>query len=140
MDLFKSRKILLIVAGSFFCSFILFASIKTAFLTSNTTERQIQEIDGKIDELRKMKRGYEAKALQHESMGQRLQFVEKELLTAKKHWQLADKNRQIARKIEYDIEAYEQKKQELVEALNADMSEDGQDKKDDQEDEDIYFY
>ncbi len=69
-----------------------------------------REIDQKIIELKEEKSGYEARALYHESVGERLQFVDGMLLTARKHFRLADENRKKAALIQQEIDDLEQKK------------------------------
>ena len=64
-------------------------------------------------ELEEKKKGYEAKAIKHANQGDRLQFVQGELQTAKRHWKLAKENRKIAEKIQKEIDALKLKKLEL---------------------------
>lgn len=68
------------------------------------------EIDQRITELREEKRGYEARALYHESVGERLQFVDGELLVARRHFRLAEENRKKAALLQEEIEALEKQK------------------------------
>lgn len=74
----------------------------------------MQSIDKEIQELTEMKRGYEARALRHEDQAQRLQFRQNEHLEARKHLQLADANREIAKKIQQDIDDLQAKKQAIL--------------------------
>lgn len=50
----------------------------------------VGEVDSQINTLKEKKMGYEKKALFHRSQADRLQFMEGELASAKKHWNLAE--------------------------------------------------
>jgi len=80
-------------------------------------------LDKKIVELKTMKRGYEARAIDHENQGQRLQFINSELERAKKHWAIAEKNRLISMEIQKDIKSFEVKKGMLLEGNEIDVFE-----------------
>lgn len=77
-------------------------------------DQQILQIDQKINELELVKRGYEAKAIRHEDLGQTKQFQEHLNLEARRHYQLAEQNRQIAESIQQEIDQLEIQKQELL--------------------------
>lgn len=77
-------------------------------------QQQLHVLDQQISEFKNMKRGYEARALRHENQAQRLQFINGEYLTAKRHWELAKENRQIAQKIQVDIDRLEAQRKELL--------------------------
>lgn len=77
-------------------------------------EAQIREIDAQIEELQAVKRGYEAKAIRHENLGISRQFEDNYNLEARRHFQLAEQNRQIADQIQKDIDQLEAKKQKLL--------------------------
>lgn len=81
---------------------------------SATWQEEVQEIECQIEKLQKIKKGYESKALYHENQAERLQFIQQEMQTAKKHWIMAEENREIAKKIQKDIDQLEEKKQELL--------------------------
>jgi hypothetical protein len=85
-----------------------------AFSTIPAWRQEIQNIEKQIQELTEMKRGYEARALRHEDQAQRLQFRQNEQLTVRKHWQLADENREIAKRIQLDIDQLEARKQAIL--------------------------
>lgn len=70
-------------------------------------EQEVAELDKQITELKEMKRGYESKAVRHINQAQRLQFVQGEQLTAKRYWELAEENKQIAAHIQKDIDELE---------------------------------
>ncbi len=73
----------------------------------------IKEIDEKINKLKELKKGYEAKAIRHVNQAQILQFTQGELQTAKRHWKLAEDNRKIAVRIQKEIDELQVKKKKL---------------------------
>ena len=75
---------------------------------------QIQQIDEEIAELKQMKRGYESRALRHENLGEMMQFESKYTLEMRAHYELAEQNREIAAKIQADIDRLEAKKRDLL--------------------------
>ena len=79
---------------------------------------QIQQIDQEISELKDMKRGYEAKALRHENLGETRQFESEYTLETRRHYQLAEQNRQIAKKIQTDIDRLEEKKKAILQKFH----------------------
>ncbi len=105
--------------GMFVLVFGIFGISKTF---SNNTKSQaniyqsqeIKDIDSKITELEEMKRGYEARAIKHKNQAQRLQFVNGELQTAKRHWQLAEENTRIATRIQHQIDDLKVQRQDLI--------------------------
>lgn len=102
----------------FFAFFLLvFAKGKKGYSAPTTLtswEQEVREIDEQIAELKEMKKGYVAKATKHETQAERLQFLQQELQTAKKHWLLAEENREIAKKIQKNIDQLEEKKRTLL--------------------------
>ncbi|NGX63035.1 MAG: hypothetical protein KR126chlam6_00441 [Candidatus Anoxychlamydiales bacterium] len=109
MQIFKFYKIyiLLFLALSPIC-------LNKGFSIEKSTATQIQEIDKKINILEEMKRGYEAKALKHANQAQVLQFIDGELQVAKRHWKLTDDNRQIAIRIQKEIDVLKVQKMQLL--------------------------
>ncbi|MDE3045160.1 MAG: hypothetical protein KGJ02_00730 [Verrucomicrobiota bacterium] len=86
---------------------------------SPKTVSQIQEVDDQIGQLDDVKRGYEARALRHENQGEDLQFRQRDYLEARRHFELAEENREKARSVEKQINVLKQKKEKLlVEAGN----------------------
>ena len=77
-------------------------------------QEQVKRIDQKIENLKEMKLGYEARALRHENTGQRLQFNDREFLEAKRHFQLAEENRKIASEIQFEIDLLQVEKEEIL--------------------------
>ncbi len=92
---------LIVIMGVFFCS--LFGSV---------TE-EIQKIDGELQELAEMKRGYEARALRHENQAEYLQFDQQQVLETRRHLQIAQENRDKAALIQERIDRLNAKKQQL---------------------------
>jgi hypothetical protein len=74
----------------------------------------VGKIDQRIGELRQMKRGYDSKAIYHDNQAQRLQFDQGQLSLAQRHAKLADANRDVAKKIQEEIDQLEGRKQILL--------------------------
>ena len=79
-----------------------------------TKPSELHQVDRQIFHLRAQKRGYEARALRHEALANRLQFQSSQLLKARQHWAIAEKNRAIAKKIQQEIDRLEKRKQQLL--------------------------
>lgn len=79
-----------------------------------TVSEQVQEIDNKIVELKAMKRGFEGRALRHESQAEYLQFDDRAFLETRRHLQLADENRAKAARVQEEIDKLEAKRQKLL--------------------------
>ncbi|HSX26356.1 MAG TPA: hypothetical protein VLE89_05045 [Chlamydiales bacterium] len=75
---------------------------------------QVEELDRRIAELEDMKRGFEARALRHESQAEYLQFDDRAYLETRRHWQLAEENRMKAAKVQEEIDKLQAKKEKLV--------------------------
>ncbi len=75
---------------------------------------QVQQIDQQIRQLELMKRGYEAKAIRHEDLGSTKQFKQEYTLETRRHYQLAEQNRQIAESIQKDIDQLNAQKEDLL--------------------------
>jgi hypothetical protein len=108
---------------TFFCVTMGFFLSITALSGANKSAPTISEemrwedvgkIDQRIDELKQMKRGYESKAVYHDNQSQRLQFDHGQLSLAQKHMKLADANRDVAKKIQEEIDLLEARKQTLL--------------------------
>ncbi len=101
----------------FILSTFLAVQHRSLALTANEkgkTAQQVQEIDQRIQELELMKRGYEAKAIRHEDLGAMRQFQQEYTLETRRHYQLAEQNRQIAENIQKDIDLLNSQKKELL--------------------------
>lgn len=77
-------------------------------------EEEVAELDKQIEALKKMKRGYESRAIRQINQAQRLQFTQGEQLTAKRYWELAEENKQIAEHIQKDIDQLEAEKKSIL--------------------------
>ncbi len=82
----------------------------------------VGKIDQRIGELRQMKRGYESKAIYHDNQAQRLQFDQGQLSLAQRHMKLADANRDVAKKIQEEIDQLQKRKQALLQQRSAPQS------------------
>ena len=112
-----SRLFFLTMSFFLILSGLLTLNHRTNFLMAEESGKidfQIQQIDQEISELKGMKRGYEAKALRHENLGETRQFESEYTLETRRHYQLAEQNRQIAKKIQADIDRLEEKKKTLL--------------------------
>ena len=70
-------------------------------------------IDRQIEELTRLKRGYEAKASRHEDQAERLQFEDRSTLEARRHVQLAAENREKASILQQEIDKLSLEKAKL---------------------------
>jgi hypothetical protein len=101
----------------FILSTFLAVQHRSSVLTANErgkVDQQIQQIDQQIQELELMKRGYESKAIRHEDLGDTKQFKQEYNLETRRHYQLAEQNRQIADKIQKDIDLLNSQKEQLL--------------------------
>ena len=92
-------------------SFFLFLWGVSAF--SLRSNEKVDQINAEIQELEAMKKGYEAKALRHESQAEYLQFDQQAVLETRRHLRLAEENRNKAKLIQERIDRLNQKKQNL---------------------------
>jgi hypothetical protein len=113
------------VNKTFFITFVFFISIFLLFGFSKSFasksvayeksyQKEIDEIDIKIEKLEKLKKRYESEAVKHKNIAQRLQFQNGELQTAKKHWKLAEENNKIAVRIQQEIDDLKIKKEKIL--------------------------
>jgi hypothetical protein len=77
------------------------------------TDPRIQQINQQIEELQEMKRGFEARALRHESQAEYLQFDDQTYLETRRHNQLAAENRAKAAAVQEQIDRLQAEKQKL---------------------------
>lgn len=75
---------------------------------------EIQQIDQEILELQSVKQSYETKAAKAERMAETKQFDTKYNMETRRLYQLAQQNRDIADRLQKDIDRLEAKKQELL--------------------------
>ncbi len=99
-----------------------FFMLCTAFVLSTSEKTsitaQIEEIDQTLEELQEMKRGFEGRALRHENQAERLQFIDRDMLEARRHWQLADENRAKAQAVQDQIDTFTKQKEQLLNQLS----------------------
>ncbi len=74
----------------------------------------VQQIDSQIEELQAMKRGFEGRALKHESQAEYLQFEDNAHLETRRHLQLADENRAKAAKVQEEIDRLQAEREEAL--------------------------
>lgn len=103
---------------AFFFTLSLFLALQSqsSILTAkeqSPKDKRIEEIDQRIQELKLVKRGYEAKAIRHENLGEIRQFQDKYSLEARRHFQLAEQNRHMVEMIQKDIDKLEKEKHSL---------------------------
>lgn len=80
---------------------------------SSDSSAEIQKIDGQIEQLENMKRGYEGRALRHENQAEYLQFEQQAYLETRRHLQLAEENRNKASLVQEQIDRLKAKKEQL---------------------------
>jgi glutaredoxin 2 len=121
----KIKKIFIVTVGFFVLFFSLFNARGQAQATVAETQnieepwqKEIKEVNQQIEELRRMKIGYEGKATQLENKAQTLQFMQGQLQDSKRLWNAAESNRQIAKKIQNDIDTLEAKKKAILQEHN----------------------
>lgn len=81
-------------------------------------DAEIRQIDEEIFELQIVKKGYEDKAERNERFAETKQFDTKYNLETRRLFQSAQQNREIADRIQKDIDRLEAKKQELLSKKN----------------------
>lgn len=82
-------------------------------LHAETNQEKIQQIDYQIEELEDMKQGYEARALRHENLAIYMQFENQAWLETRRHYEIAQENRDKAAYIQTQIDALQREKQRL---------------------------
>lgn len=97
----------------FFVTFSFFLILWALTGHSASQSAEIQKINGEIQQLQDMKRGYEARALKHENMAEYLQFDQQAVLETRRHLQIAEENRQKAALVQEQIDRLQIKKQKL---------------------------
>ena len=81
-----------------------------SFLAAADDVINTQKIDGEIQELEQMKRGYEARALRYENMVEYLQFETEAVLETRRYLQLAEENRNKAALVQKQIDILKAKR------------------------------
>jgi len=90
---------------------ILWGFTETGYTANRTVE--IEQIDDQIRELEEMKRGFESRALKHDTMAEYLQFDQQAVLETRRHLQIADENRNKAKLVQEQIDRLNEKKRQL---------------------------
>jgi len=85
-----------------------------SFALEDRKQAEIDRLDRDIEELKLMKRGFEARALRAEDQAERLQFEDKFVLETRKYFRIAEANRQKAQRIQEEIDKLEKRKAELL--------------------------
>lgn len=96
-----------------FLFFFVWGASSLMALSSKNAE-EIARIDSQIEELQRMKRGFESRALRHDSQAEYLQFDDQAYLETRRHWQLAEENRIKAAKVQEEIDKLQVRRQQLV--------------------------
>ena len=76
---------------------------------------EVGEIDQEIDKLKNQRNLYLAKATRLQNQGDRLQFENNNLIDARRAWQQAQIHREIATRIQEEIDGLEKRKQKILE-------------------------
>jgi len=92
----------------------LFSSHTRPSIVLSQKETLIKQIDGQIQELEEMKRGFEAKVARHEDQATRLQFDDQTYLETRRHNQLAEENRAKAAATQKEIDRLKAEKAKLL--------------------------
>jgi hypothetical protein len=98
----------------FFSTFSLFICLWASFGYGDNRADEIKKIDLRIQELEEMKRGYEARALKHDTMAEYLQFDQQAVLETRRHLQLADENRKKAALVQEEIDRLQKRRLQLI--------------------------
>ena len=98
---------------AFFLTFSFFLILWGITGYSENRSAEIQKVDGDLQQLQEMKRGYEAKALRHEEQAAYLQFDQQTALETRRHLQLAQENRNKAALVQEQIDRLQIRRGEL---------------------------
>jgi hypothetical protein len=82
-------------------------------------KNEVADIDKEIDKLQNQRNLYLAKATRLQNQGDRLQFENNNLIDARRAWQQAQIHREIATRIQEEIDQLEQRKQKILESNGA---------------------
>lgn len=84
-----------------------------AYFGRQAKEEKQETIDREIARLEEVQRGYEAEAIRHEMLGNRLQFRSTQYALAKQHWEIAEEYRMMAQKVELEIARLQKQRAQL---------------------------
>ena len=89
---------------------------KSVQLIADDWKSELTEIDQEIDKLKNQRNLYLAKATRLQNQGDRLQFENNNLIDARRAWQQAQIHREIATRIQEEIDGLESRKKQVLEA------------------------
>lgn len=84
-------------------------------IVDNNWRNEVSEIDKEIGKLENQRNLYLAKATRLQNQGDRLQFENNNLIDARRAWQQAQIMREIATRIQEEINELQEKRQKIVE-------------------------
>jgi FtsZ-binding cell division protein ZapB len=98
-------------------------TFQVALISSQNSRDELLEINQEIDKLTNQRNLYLAKATRLQNQGDRLQFENNNLIDARRAWQQAQIHREIATRIQEEIDILEKRKQKLLqESSNAPLN------------------
>jgi len=89
-------------------------AVEVRLIAVQDTRSELAEIDQEIDKLTNQRNLYLAKATRLQNQGDRLQFENNNLIDARRAWQQAQIHREIATRIQEEIDILEKRKQKLL--------------------------
>jgi len=110
----------LLLAALFLAPFCLESSMRSRSDPPKTTakdpewKKEVDEIDEQIRKLVNQRNLHLSRATRYQNQGDRLQFNHQNLIDARMAWQQAEINREIAARLQQEIELLEQKRQKIL--------------------------
>lgn len=98
-------------------------AISSIKVVSEDWKTELSEIEQEMDKLKNQRNLYLAKATRLQNQGDRLQFEHNNLIDARRAWQQAQIHREIATRIQEEIDGLEKRKKGIMEAHG--MTDDG---------------
>lgn len=89
-------------------------TLEVTVVASQDSRDELSEINQEIDKLTNQRNLYLAKATRLQNQGDRLQFENNNLIDARRAWQQAQIHREIATRIQEEIDILEKHKQKLL--------------------------
>ena len=89
-------------------------NLNVMVVASQESRDQLSEINQELDKLINQRNLYLAKATRLQNQGDRLQFENNNLIDARRAWQQAQIHREIATRIQEEIDILEKRKQKLL--------------------------
>lgn len=90
------------------------SSSSESFSPKEAWKQDISDIDTEIDKLTNQRNLYLAKATRLQNQGDRLQFENNNLIDARRAWQQAQVNREIATRIQEEIDALQSRRLKIL--------------------------